>query len=71
MEAHQEQQAKRLPKGAVGVAYGKPAHLLDAPQYIRLAWGAISDEAIKNAFNKSQLLTLRGGADEVVDLMAE
>ena len=66
-----KQQAKKLPRGAAGVAYGKPAHLLDAPQYSKLAWDAISVATIKNAFNKSQLLTLRGGADEVVDLMAE
>ena len=27
---HKTEQGKRIPRGAAGVAYGKPAHLLDA-----------------------------------------
>ena len=46
-------------------------HLLDAAQYIKLAWDAISDGTIKNAFNKFELLTLRGETDEEVDLTAD
>ena len=47
-----------------GVAYGNPAHMLDATQYIKLAWDAISDATIKNAFNKAELVTLKDGAHE-------
>jgi len=45
--------------------------MLDAAQYIRFAWDAISDAAIKNAFGKVDLLSLGGGADEEVVLMAD
>ena len=45
--------------------------MLDAAQYFNLAWNAILDATIRNAFNKSQLLILCGGADEEVDLMAD
>ena len=44
--------------------------MLDAAQYIKLAWDAISDARIKNAFNKAELVTLKGGAHEEVDMMA-
>ena len=71
LKALKKEQAKRLPRGAAGVAYGNPAHLLDAAHYIKLAWDAISDVTIKNAFNKAELLTLQEGADEEVDIMGE
>ena len=45
--------------------------MLDAAQYIKLAWDAISDATIKNAFNKAELVTLKGGAHEEVDTMAD
>ena len=35
---HKTEQGKRLPRGAAGVAYGKPAHLLDAAHYVKQAW---------------------------------
>ena len=38
---------------------------------MKLAWNAISDVTIKNAFNKAELLTLQEGADEEVDIMGE
>lgn len=71
VEGPQKKQAKRLRRGAAGVAYGNSAHMLDAAQYIRFAWDAISDAAIKNAFGKVDLLSLGGGADEEVVLMAD
>ena len=40
--------------------------MIDAAQYIKLTWDAISD-GTKNAFNKSELLTLRGGGDAMAD----
>ena len=45
--------------------------MLDASQYIKLAWDAISDATIQNAFNKAELVTLKGGAHEEVDMMAD
>ena len=70
MKARKKEKAKRLPKGAAGVAHGNPAHMLDAAQYIEIAWDAISNATIKNAFNKAKLLNLAGGTNEKVDMMA-
>ena len=58
LKARKKEQAKRLPRRAAGVAYGNPAYLLDAAQYIKLAWDAISDATIKNAFNKDEKVEL-------------
>ena len=45
--------------------------MLDAGQYIKLAWDTISDATIKNAFNNAKLVTLKGGAHEEIDMMAD
>ena len=45
--------------------------MLDAAQYIKLAWDAISDARIKHAFNKTELVTLKGGDHEEVGMMAD
>ena len=45
--------------------------MLDAAKYVKLAWDAISDATIKNAFNLAELVTLKGGAHEEVDMMAD
>ena len=71
LKARKKEQAKRLPSGAAGVAYGNPTHMLDAAKYIKLAWDAISDATIINAFNQAELVTLKGGAHEEVDMMAD
>ena len=71
LKARKKEQAKRLPRGAAGVAHGNPAHMLDAAEYIKLAWDAISDATIKNAFHKAELIALKGGAHEEVDMMAD
>ena len=71
LKARKKKRAKRLLRGAAGVAYGNPAQMLDAAQYIKLAWDAISNAKIKNAFNKAKLVTLKGGAYEEVDTMAD
>ena len=55
LKAHKREQANRLPQGAVGIAWGNPVHLLDAAQYIKLAWDSFSDATIKNAFNFTSL----------------
>ena len=69
---HKTEQGKRLPRGAAGVAYGKPAHSLDAAHYVKQAWEFISDTSIRNSFNKAQLLTpMAGGVDEEPDFIPE
>ena len=69
---HKTEQGKRLPHGAAGVAYGKPAHLLDAAHYVKQAWEFISDTTIRNSFNKAQLLTpMAGGVDEEPNFVPE
>ena len=45
--------------------------MLNVAQYIKLAWDAISDTTIKNTFNKAELVTLKSGAHEEVDMMAD
>ena len=71
LKARKKEQAKRLPRRAAVVAYGNPTHILDAAHYIKLTWDAISDATIKNAFNKAEVVTLKGGAHEEVDMMAD
>ena len=71
LKARKKEQAKRLPRGAAGVAYGNPAHMLNTAQYVKIAWDAILDATIKNTFNKPELLNLAGGTDEEVDMMAD
>ena len=69
---HKTEQGKRLPRGTAGVAYGKPAHLLDAAHYVKQAWEFISDTSIRNSFNKAQLLTpMAGGVDEEPNFIPE
>ena len=45
--------------------------MLNAAQYIKLAWDAISDATMKNAFNKAELVTLKGGTHEKIDMMTD
>ena len=53
------------------MAYGNPAHLLDAAHYVKHAWDAISAESIKNSFRKAELqLNLEGHGIEETDMMA-
>ena len=58
LKTRKKEQAERLPREAAGVAYGNPAHILNAAQYIKFAWDAISDATMKNAFKKAELLNL-------------
>ncbi len=45
------------PRGApAGVAYGNPAHLLDAANYVVTAWDAITSTTIRNAFIKADII---------------
>ena len=49
---------RRLRRGAAGVSYGNPAHLLDAACYMKEAWDHVSSSSIKNAFIKADLMKL-------------
>jgi len=49
---------KRLRRGATGVSYENPAHLLDAASYVKEAWDSVSSSSIKNTFNKAELMNL-------------
>jgi hypothetical protein len=52
-------QGRRLRRGAAnGVAYGNPAHLLDAASYVKEAWQSMSPSSIQNAF-------YRGGNNDI------
>jgi hypothetical protein len=49
---------KRLRRGAVGVSYENPSHLLDAASYVKEAWDSVSSSSIKNAFSKTEFMNL-------------
>ena len=69
-KSHKKEQSKRLRRGAAGVAYGNPAHLLDAALFVKDAWDAISASTIKNAFKKADLLKLDDCTTEEIDEIA-
>ncbi len=67
-------QGQRLRRGAAGVAYGNPTHLLDAASYVKEAWQSVSLSSIKNAFIKAKIMTLEAdqeAANEIEDLGTE
>jgi hypothetical protein len=67
-------QGRRLRRGAVGVAYGNPAHLLDAASYVKEAWQSVSPSSIKNAFIKAEIMTLEAdqeAVNEIEDLVTK
>jgi hypothetical protein len=60
--------------GAVGVAYGNPAHLLDAMSYVKEASQSVSPSSIKNAFIKAKIMTLEAdqeAVNEIEDLVTK
>ena len=57
-KSRKKDQGRRLRRGAAGVFYGNPAHLLDAASYVKEAWDSVSPSSIKNAFVKAELMTL-------------
>ncbi len=52
-------QRQRLRRGAAGITYGNPAHMLDAASYVKEAWQSMSPSSIKNAFIKVKIMTLK------------
>jgi len=50
---------KRLRRGAAGVSYENPAHLLDVASYVKEAWDFVSSSSIKIAFSKAELMNLK------------
>ncbi len=67
-------QGQRLRRGAARVAYGNPAHLLDAANYVKEAWQSVSPNSIKNAFIKANIMTLEADQEvvnEIEDFVTE
>jgi hypothetical protein len=67
-------QGRILRCGDVGVAYGNPAHLLNAASYVKEAWQSVSPNSIKNAFIKAKIMTLEAdqeAVNEIKDLGTE
>lgn len=54
---HKRSQIGRLPRGSAGVAFGNPAHLLDAATYVKKAWDAVTPLTISNAFKKAKIMS--------------
>jgi hypothetical protein len=63
---------KRLRRGATGVSYGNPTHLLDAASYVKEAWDFVLSSSIKNAFSKAELMNLepKPGAESKNNIIA-
>jgi len=53
---HKHAQAQRLPRGAAGAAFGNPAHLLDAANYVQHAWNDVTSTTISNAWRKAEII---------------
>jgi hypothetical protein len=67
-------QGRRLRRGAAGVAYENPVHLLDVANYVKEAWQSVSPSSIKNAFIKAEIMTLEAdqeAVNEIEDLGTE
>ena len=56
----------RLRRGAAGVDYGNPAHLLDAANYVKASWDAITPQTILNCFKKAEIMVLDEHDSEIV-----
>ncbi len=63
---------KRLQRGAAGVSYENPAHLLDAASYVKEVWDSVSSSSIINAFSKAELMNLepKPGAESENNVIA-
>ena len=58
--------ARRMRRGAAGVFYGKPATLLDAANFIKEAWDAITPNTLMACFRKADIIVSLDGSDAVV-----
>lgn len=67
---HKRTQAQMLPRGAAGTAYGNPAHILDAANYVKKAWDDITNDTIANAWRKAEIITRLGQRDAEFDEVA-
>ncbi|CAK9271046.1 unnamed protein product [Sphagnum jensenii] len=54
-----------MKRGAAGVAFGKPPHVLDAANLVNIAWNEISSQCLKNCFKKADILSSFRGMSEV------
>lgn len=48
--------ASRMRRGAAGVAFGKPPHLLDAANLVNIAWNEMSPQSLQNCFKKADII---------------
>lgn len=48
--------ASKMKRGAAGVEFGRPAHLLDAANYTVKAWNTLTPETLKNCFRKADII---------------
>jgi hypothetical protein len=74
VKLQKKMQGWRLRRGAAGVAYRNPTHLLDAASYVKEAWQSVSPSSIKNAFIKVEIMTLEADQEvvnEIEDLGTE
>jgi hypothetical protein len=60
-------QAQKLPRGASGTAFRNPVHVLDAANYVKLAWDTIASTTIKNTFRMAEILPKVEDEDIVED----
>ena len=71
---HKWAQGQRLSRGAKGVAYGNPVHLLDAAHYVKCVWNSVTHTTISSSFKKVDIMmTLPNEInkeDELIDLFA-
>ena len=51
-----ENASKRMKRGVVGVAFGKPTHLLDVANLIHISWNEIKQETLYNCFKKADII---------------
>jgi len=55
---HKHAQAQRLPRGAVGAAFGNPAHLLYSANDVKHVWDAVTSTTISNAWRKTEIIDI-------------
>ncbi|KAL2611580.1 hypothetical protein R1flu_023272 [Riccia fluitans] len=46
-----------MKRGAAGVAFGKPPHLLDAANLVNIAWNEMSAQSLQICFKKADIIS--------------
>ena len=58
-KARKREYAARLRRGAAGVDFGRPAHLLDCASYVLETWSTVSDKSIHNSSRKTEIIDFK------------